>query len=606
MIELNTNQIASVAYATGITDVSVINIIKRKNYNNVKLYPTLEDVNQLHKTGELEHEQRRIEQDSELVTRKQEEIWPKSKKYNDTSTLYRRSRLHMGLWTRINRNSKGSLPKEIDFITNEQIEYADSLSIKSYTTANRSIRKCCLAVFTACSKMASRSLGCFENCKKYPYSCKPISLSVKELSKPTHAGTDTLGRKNDPIVQRKVIRQVRDTFKKPKSYDFFFKNQSIVLTKEILNMFSLPELIFHRFQATYDSLTERCTEKSRIVWCVPYFIVAIENMFFGKIIESTKLKSKRSSVSVYPIGLTNYEIGQKSVRTLRNSFEILGNKHFKIYSLDFSKFDQSVPNWTKDLFFSLFRVNLDLNSIEEKIYNYLRIYIKYTPFVYKDQLLYKEKGISSGLLITNLFDTWWNLTIHYFVCIVQEVFPELVEVILSELSSFDKLKMDKERILREVIISDPLIRVMGDDAIILCDTQTLELLKSVCKMLNMSVKVKHVCNHPDDGIFFLGRYWNSSNRPYQTEEYMALRIVYTKWYDEKKIPFSIEKLHLYRMLSVCLPLIGGKQFLDKYLFDYEPYREFKNSTEGFIYMKDFIEEQFKFYERDDLFQVDSY
>lgn len=605
MKDLNTSQITSVAYGTSITDMSIINIIKHKN-KDAKLYSTLEDTNQLHKTGELEYEQRRIEQNSKSVIRKQEEVWPISKKYSDTSTLYRRSRLHLGLWSRIKRNSKGSLPKEIDFISNEQIEYADSLSIKSYTTANRSIRKCCLTVFTACAKMASRSLGCFENCKKYPYSCKSIPLSVKELSKPTHAGTDTMGRKNDPVVQKKVIQQLRSTFKKPTSYNFFFKNQSVIITKEMMNIFSLPELIFHRFQATYDKISQRCTEKSRIVWCIPYFIVALENIFFGKIIESTKLNAKRSRIAVFPIGLTNYEIGQKSVRTLRESFDILGNKNYKIYSLDFSKFDQTVPNWTKDLFFSLFKINIDMNQIEEKIYDYLRIYIKFTPFIYKDKLMYKEKGISSGLLITNLFDTWFQLTIHYFVCIVQELYPELVKVILSELTSFDKLDMDKERVRKEVLVSEPLVRVMGDDAILLCDTHTLALFQSVCKMLGMTVKVKHTCNHPNDDIFFLGRFWNKQNRPTQSEEYIALRIVYTKWYDQKKIPFSLEKLHLYRILSVCLPLIGGKQFLDKYLFDYEPYVEFKNSDEGFIYMKDFIEEQFKFYDRDHLFQVDSY
>lgn len=588
-----------------ITDSRLIEIIKSKNHIYAKLQSFEKIRNIRYKINAVAGG--RSPKRDKNASGQQKKIWETSKIYSDTSKLYRRNRCHLGLRTRIAGNSKGSLPKEINFLTSDEINAADRVSIESYLTPSRSIRKCCLTVFTSCAKLASRSLGCFKNCSKYSYSCKPIALSVKELSKNTHAGTDTLGRKDDIKVQSRVIKQIRDVFRKPKSYDFFYKSQSIIITNSLMNIFSLPELIFHRFQATYDDVKKICNEKSRIVWAVPYFIISIENIFFGSIIDSTKQNAVTSEVAIYPIGLTNYEIGQKSVKTLRNDFRIIGTKSgYKIYSLDFSKFDTNIPNWAKDIFFALHAQVITMQEQQTKIYDYLRLYFKYTPFIYKDELLYKERGISSGLLITNLFDTWWNLTIHYFVQMIKEVFPEVKDEIFSEKTSFDKLYLDKQRIRNDILITDPLVRVMGDDAILLCDEYTLELHRVICKMVGLTVKIKHVCNSPDDDIFFLGRYWNTNNRPFQTEEYMALRIVYTKWYDEKKIPFSLKDLHLYRMLSICLPLIGGKEFLDKYLFDYKPYRDFKTSQKGFIYMKEFIEEQFKFYSYEDAFDVDSY
>jgi hypothetical protein len=426
------------------------------------------------------------------------------------------------------------------------------------------------------------------------------------LSKNTHAGTDTLGKKNNLDVQKRVIRQVRDIFRKPSSHNIISKHPIVNIDSRLFNLFGLPELIFHRFQAIYDETLDICKEKSRIVWCVPYTIVALENIFFGELINSVKKYSLLSNEVVYPLGLTNYQIGQRSVGTLRNRFHSLGKKDYKIYSLDFSKYDSTIPNWAKDLFFSLCRQVLDLDKNQSQVYDYLRVYVKHTPFVFGDEVKFKKKGISSGLLITNVFDTWWNLTIHYFVHLLYDVYPECIDDIYDREITFDKLYMDKSKVKYELLINNPIVRVMGDDTIILCSPFELELHKKICTLLGMKVTVKHVTHDPFDPIFFLGRYWNYNNRPYQSEEYMSLRIVYTKYYNEEKIPFSKKDIHLNRMLSICLPLIGGKEFLDKYLFDYKPYQRFKTSKKGFIYIKEFIEDNFRFVDYSKAFDVDNY
>jgi hypothetical protein len=605
-LNLDTYSIASVAYRTSITDRSVIRALIKKDIpyveNKSKEFSSLLE----NSIDESEPRTRNSNTRVEISSRQTNKIWETNKTYRDTSSSYHRPYVHMGLRSRISRNSGGSLPKEIACLTSEQIESTDSNAIKSYTTVGRGIRKCSLTVFAACAKLAGSDIGLFKDCEKRPYSCKSISLSVKELSKNTHAGTDTLGKKNDEKVQKRVIDQLRDILRHPTSHKVISKNPVLAGDQRLLNLYTLPELIFHRFQATYDAELGICNEKSRIVWCVSYTIIALENFFIGNIIKSVKRKCLLSEEAIYPIGLTNYQIGQRSVGTLRDKFKVIGKGKYKIYSLDFKMFDATIPIWAKDLFFSLIKPVINLTFNQSDVFDFLRIYIKHTPFVRGSEVLFKERGISSGLLITNLFDTWWNLTIHYFVKIILELYHENIDDIFTKEMTFDKIFMDKSKVKNNIIIDKPLVRVLGDDSIILCDEFTLELHRKVCLLLGMNVTIKHVTSDPYDPIFFLGRYWNASNRPFQSEEYMALRICYTKWFNEKNIPFSRHDIHLNRMLSICLPLIGGKEFLDKYLFDYEPYNRFNKSKEGFIYMKDFIEENFRYMDYSKALQVDSY
>lgn len=608
----NTFSISSEAYRTSIVDEGLFKAILKKNNDHFKDKDS-ENNNEQEKRStesnisECQHKSTGgVQQRTKNVDTETRSLWESKKKYVDTSNRYQRPYIHMGLWSRIRRNSGGSLPKEVDLIGTSEIADTDRLSVKSYVTGSRGIRKCCLTVFTRCAQSAARSIGLFKGTEKRPYSCQSAKLSVKTLAKNTHAGTDTLGKKNNTSVQERVLKQVIDIMKRPTSYKVIGKNP-IRLDKSLFNMFDLPELVFHRFQAIYDEVTDRCLEKSRVVWCVPYTIVALENMFFGNLINSSKSKSLLSDESIYPIGLTNYQIGKKSVSSLRNKFKVIGKGRYNIYSLDFSKFDSSIPNWTKDLFFALVRPYIDMNERQSKVFDYLRVYIKHTPFVYKNnKLFHKMKGISSGLLITNLFDSWWNLTIHYFVHILKELYTENIDDIMDKEITFDKLYMDKSKVRNEMLMSEPLVRVMGDDSIILCDEFTLNLHRKVCLLLGMKVTIKHITKDPYDPIFFLGRYWDTQGRPYQTEEYMALRIVYTKWYKEEEIEFPRDDIHLNRMLSICLPLVGGEAFLNKYLFDYEPYMRFKKSGEGFVYMKDFIENTFRYVDKYHAFSVDNY
>jgi hypothetical protein len=521
--------------------------------------------------------------------------------------------VNMDLWSRISRNSGGSLPTKINELSRDEIRASDSESIKSYLTASRSIRKCCITLFAACAGSAANGIGCFKNCKKRPYSVKSISSSVKELSKPTSAGADTLGKKNDKKVQNHVIKQITDLFRKPTLRKV--AGNAILKDFDDLSignkLYLLPEVVYHRFQSVFDEVEQISNVKSRIVWCVPYVIVALENMFFGPILNSVKEQMSGEDICIYPIGLRNNEIGQNCVGTLRDTYKNIGVKSgMKIFSLDFSKFDASVPQFVKDIFFAIFQHVIDLeDNIFKRIYCYLRVYIKYTPFVKDDSIKFKLKGISSGLYITNLFDTLWNLTLHIFTNVIECLYPELKYKLLVDEVTFDKLYIKKDDFKIKDIEQNsyiPYVRVMGDDSIILCREETIHLFKAICRILGMKVTIKHVCEHPESPIFFLGRYWDNNNLPFQTEGYIALHIVYTRWYDKKEIPFSLKELHLNRILSICLPLKNGKEFLDKYLFDYEPYVSFKGSNKGFTYMKDFIEETFQYIPKEKVFSVTSY
>jgi hypothetical protein len=579
MINLDTYTIASIAYKSVITDGSLINVLDIKNHYEKQQRIT--EYKKVNDTVDVSHTGRRSAQRSQVSDKQAEEVWSNGAKHRYTGNQYRRSRIHLGLRTRIARNSGNSLPAEIRLATAGDISSKDESAITSYTTPSRGIRKCCLTVFAAASKMAIRNLGAIKNCSERPYSCKQLSQSVLDLGKNTSAGLDTMGKKNDPIVQKRVLSQVRSIFRKPTSYSVLMKNPSLYDGSQLNRMFNLPEVIFHRFQATYSKDDGFSTEKSRLVWGCPYTIVSVEAVFFQKHIDSCLKFAKSNEEVIYPIGLTNFLTGQRAVQTLRSKFRIMGKGRHKIYSLDFSRFDQTIPNWAKDLFFSTTLQTLDLQPNEKKVFDLLRIYMKHTPFIDKDGIKYKRKGISSGMLITNLFDSWWNLTIFNFVEIILYHYPEVIDEIFENDATFDKLYLDKSKVKIDYLMDKPYVRVMGDDLLVLCDEYKLHFHRKVCESLGLRVTIKEVTEDPDDPIFFLGRYWDKQGLPFQTEEYISLRICYTKWYNEKDLPFSLDKLHLNRILSICLPLTNGKEFLDKYLFDYEPYVRFKESEEGF-------------------------
>jgi hypothetical protein len=604
---MRTFPIASNAYHTMITDRSFINNFNSQGRSYVRFNTKIEDEAKDINAHAKQRGRRKFQTRHPFVSRQTRKIWETSTTFHDTSLSFSKPRCHSGLRARIHRNSGGQIPVPLRGLTRSEILEKDRETVKSYLTASRGCRKCNLTVFTAAAKRAGTHLGMFKNCAERPYSWKPIVQSVLELSKDTHAGTDTYGRKNATAVQRRVISQIRDIFRRPTSRKIYFQNTGWVTSgSQLDNLYNLPEVIFHRFQAVVDEKKSVAIEKSRLVWCVPYTFVALENIIFGNMIKSIKEHARCRNESIYPTGCTNYEIGQKSVRTLRDLFSTVTSANNKIYSLDYSRFDASVPMWAKDIFFSIRSETMDMSPTERIIYDFVRIYFKYTPFIYGDKVYIKQKGISSGLLLTNIFDTWWNLTIHFYVDYIIEYFPECIDDILNEDVYFDRMSMDKSKVKIDKNFDMPLLRVLGDDTIILCSEFRLLLHRKVCLKLGMKVDVKHITLEPSDKIFFLGRYWLKNNRPTQTEEYMALRITYTKWYDDKKIPFDLKDLHLFRMLSICLPLVGGKEFLDKYLFDYPPYVEFKKSKRGFTYIKDFIEDTFRYVSPNKMLNVDSF
>jgi hypothetical protein len=364
------------------------------------------------------------------------------------------------------------------------------------------------------------------------------------------------------------------------------------------SLFELPQMLFRRFQIGFNE-DNSLKIKPRVVWCIPHLVVSIEAYFMWNILQQMKERSVSDSNYPYNIGQTNRQISQSISSLRKNCLNVESNS---IFSLDYSKYDRTIPNWFFDIFFAIVEDRLDLSVHEKIIFDNLRLYIKYTPMIFDDRLVFKSRGISSGLFITNLLDTVFNLTLIKLTEIFFSEFPEY----------FDKVRFTKRMLFNERIDHKPVAnvlsffsfttRVLGDDGIVYWNSDKLHFLQRLCFFLGMTLSIKNITKDPHNGdIFYLGRYWDSNNIPDQTDLYMAGHIVLrTKWYNKDDIDFSIDDLDAMRILSICLPLKSGKLFINKYLKDYEPLNNFLNQKKDFVLLKDWPHDEYTKFKFDDI------
>jgi hypothetical protein len=508
------------------------------------------------------------------------------------------------LWSEINRSNPNSLPKRIITPDRSSVESKDLSTLESYSGSNRRIRRRILPFLTKSGIIAATDIWNYDVNKTAFRKPLSVSDSVESLIKPTNAGAPTMRKKNANSVVRETILSMRNLLRSPIGIKFITSNVSkryFHVSNSLEALYQLPEVIFHRFQPALTPGSKVVENKSRVVWCVPFIIVAFENYFLGNVIHRAILKSQTDNISIYPTGLNNLSIGRKSVNSLRNKFlsleksSFLSNSKRSIYSLDFSKFDSTIDNIFKDIFFCLIRKELILTSNESKIFDYLRTYIKYSPYIYKGEFRIKNKGISSGLLITNLFDSFVNLMLIYMTDqLCQKYFDIAVGLIDSQINLLDVTSLCED----DLPIPDfrrSCSRILGDDALVVWSSFELLVHELICKTLGLNVTIKHKTDSSFNDIFFLGRYWKPDGLPYQSELYMSSHIVIrTKRYDLNLLPFDVEKLDLFRVLSICLPLGNGKSYLDKTFKDWKPYKEFLTEGSGFNYLKDFPDSEYAF------------
>jgi hypothetical protein len=362
-----------------------------------------------------------------------------------------------------------------------------------------------------------------------PEKIKPLDpiQSVEIAVNDANAGFPTFKKKNNKHAINDAKFWLTNILNKPNIYSFL----NNILLKN-------PKILLHRFQPKLNE--EKLVSKIRQVWCEPFRIISLENYFFRNIIDHSIDYNKNISQCSTSSGLRNVDISTKIIYRMRNNIGQQFNK--ELFSLDYSKYDASIPDFAIDLYFLTMEQHLNLNKVERSLFHLLRYYTKYGPILFNGKLYFKRKGISSGSLLTNHFDSWWNLVLNYSARSLYESNVDLNDVRIGKFSNFSINHTFNE-----------MIAVTGDDIIKYCTHLEVLYLQALCTYLGMKVEVEYSTNDPDDDIFFLGRFWNKNCEPIQTEEYFTAHICFRSTF-YKNIPIDIsEELEPSRIISICAP-----------------------------------------------------
>lgn len=461
-------------------------------------------------------------------------------------------------------------------------------SIKKYTSNSRRLHSSQADCFGLAGYDAALQLGIIPNPNIKFKNRRNVEESVVKTSKNTNSGWPFFKRKNDVSCIRDTVSWVSNFINRPTYYSIL-KNP---LTEN-------PTSLFHRVQPSVDG--DNCNIKIRQVWCVPQRIIALEHYFFSELIENVKSMNMKGRFSVYSSGLTNESISRKMVRNLRDRL-FFDSSSKKVYSLDYSKYDSTIPNFAIDLFFAIIKDHLDLSDSEDKAFECLRCYTRNTPLCYGNNLYIKTKGIMSGTYITNLFDTWFNLLLWNVSNSMKHDNYNYYQIP----DHHDFIKKISYKAFPMSPRND--IALCGDDVLIYTDDYEISIHRKLCLSLGMKIEVSESYTTHKQSFYFLGRFWDFMNRPIQTEIYLTSHIcVRTKFYNIKEVgPEVIKNLDLYRILSICLPFYNGINYIKKYLMNWKPMRDFLNSNEDFTLLKEWPNDSYISVSRFDAFNWKSY
>lgn len=358
--------------------------------------------------------------------------------------------------------------------------------------------------------------------------------------------------------------------------------------------YELPAHIFYRTQPSIDEEGNSIEIKLRQVWGLPQRVIALEYYMFCNIIQRVHNSNKYGGNTIYSSGLTNYEISQCIINKLRNKSG-LG----EIYSMDYSKYDRTIPDFAIDLFFSICKEELILTDKEEKILNILRFYLKHTPFCYDGKFFIQNKGMPSGSYLTNLLDTWWNLTLwtasYNIMNSVSNTEQYIEEEDVLDGYDLDDILDNGVRIFEE-------LGICGDDCIVSTVNMHVEIHIRLCSEVGMNIETNQVISNPLEPMYFLGRYWDELSRPIQTELYfIGHLVVRTKRYRKDEVDFDISEMLWYnRVMSILLPFHNGIDFLYDNFLGIEEIEQYLRGRMGFYLLKDWpIKETYEYVNRVD-------
>lgn len=139
--------------------------------------------------------------------------------------------------------------------------------------------------------------------------------------------------------------------------------------------------------------------KTRLVWMYPLEMTILEAKFARPLIEC--FKNIRTPM---PYSLRRYQLGARLSYTMIERNNV---------SLDFSKFDSSVPSWLIKKAFKILGTWFDFNEDTAKVFDKIQYYFINTPLVMIDGHLYhgKNHGVPSGSYFTQLIDSIVNYII---------------------------------------------------------------------------------------------------------------------------------------------------------------------------------------------------
>jgi len=469
---------------------------------------------------------------------------------------------------------------------NDEIDAVDSRSWDSFTRRERFLPNKQRKAIAKAGIEAFREIGAVSrnNGGKIPLE-RRLQSFVESTAKNTNSGFPFFLKKNNVSCIKDTICWLDGIVNSPNYYSLF--NNPVI---------TLPCFIFHRFQPSVDVDNRSIEIKIRPVWCQPQRIIALEQMFFGEILDNIKRFNVNTANPVFASGLTDFEISKKFVARFRHFLYLnsdLSNKVRKrsLYSMDYSKFDQTVSLYAHDLWFAMCKQSLKLSDKLSKLYDILRLYVKYTPFISKNCLRFKCTGVSSGSLLTSSIDTWWNNTLWilsesiYYVLNNTNKLAYFFENVQKDLySTFDKLLESSLH-----VVSSPKNRgLCGDDVLIWTFKEHIALHQLFCKYFGMEIKIFNETTSYEDDIFFLGRYWERDNKQNQSDFYICCHLLFrTRFYSYDEVDFNpFTDINIHRTLSICTRLKSGLGFIDKYLKGYTSLHDFIKSNSEFTLLRD--------------------
>lgn len=415
----------------------------------------------------------------------------------------------------IENSTNKPFPKDMLFTTQE-VEKEDNLVIERFSHENFDISKLNLDRLLSSALLACEEMGLpgYSNIPKVPKI--GIAESASRFPRNTSAGYPYFKRKDNKIAFFDAVEWSQRNLENPNLFDFLEQ----------------PTAIFHRFQYKVKSvaLGYSLRKKIRPVWGVPFRVVTLEGVFFRSIVDSFVQFQHTTTQPCSTAGMTKKQISEKFVKPLRS---------FKkdIISVDFVKFDSLVPNFMWSLFYACILDCLETDSKDLDVLKCLMVYHCYTPFCYKStRVRYSLRGVPSGALITNLFDTWVNRVIYNYSC----------------------LESTKDKYFPNGSSSS-----LGDDLIFVEVSTTLPNFISVCKRFGMELEIdpKNRSKYFEE-FMFIGYYWDDQNRPTQKELwYIAHLCLPSRFLKVDKIPLSV--LQTYRGITLCMSLYRGMEYFEK-------------------------------------------